>query len=401
MNFPFYIAKRYLFAKSGNNTINIITIIASFGVIVGSLALFIILSGFSGFKSFTNEMLDYSDPDIKITAAKGKSFLVTENIQTILKKSSAIKAFADVVEERAFLQYKQRDHIAYVKGVSDNYMSITRIDSTLTVGTWLDERYTNTGVVGYGIASKLSLSVFSFGEPLQIKVPKPGKGLILSETSAFNSAEVQVSGVYSGLEEFANKYVFVNLKMAQNLLNYKENQVSAIELRLNENINHDSFAKELQQQLGANYKVETKTQFNALTFKVLNTERLISYLIFTLIIIIALFNVIGAIIMMIIDKKQNLKTLFNLGVTIKEIKRIFVLQGFLLTLFGLAIGLTIGIILVFLQKQFAFFMITQSIPYPVEFRIFNVLSVAVTISILGFIAAKIASSRISASFIEK
>lgn len=401
MNFPFYIAKRYLFAKSGNNTINIITIIASFGVIVGSLALFIILSGFSGFKSFTNEMLDYSDPDIKITAAKGKSFLVTENIQTTLKKSPAIKAFADVVEERAFLQYKQRDHIAYVKGVSDNYMSITRIDSTLTVGTWLDERYTNTGVVGYGIASKLSLSVFSFGEPLQIKVPKPGKGLILSETSAFNSAEVQVSGVYSGLEEFANKYVFVNLKMAQNLLNYKENQVSAIELRLNENINHDDFAKELQQQLGANYKVETKTQFNALTFKVLNTERLISYLIFTLIIIIALFNVIGAIIMMIIDKKQNLKTLFNLGVTIKEIKRIFVLQGFLLTLFGLAIGLTIGIILVFLQKQFAFFMITQSIPYPVEFRIFNVLSVAVTISILGFIAAKIASSRISASFIEK
>jgi lipoprotein-releasing system permease protein len=401
LNFPFYIAKRYLFAKSGNNTINIITIIASFGVIVGSLALFIILSGFSGFKSFTNEMLDYSDPDIKITAAKGKSFLVTENIKATLKKSTAIKAFADVVEERAFLQYKQRDHIAYVKGVSDNYMSITRIDSTLTVGTWLDERYTNTGVVGYGISSKLSLSVFSFGEPLQIKVPKPGKGLILNESSAFNSAEVQVSGVYSGLEEFANKYVFVNLKMAQNLLNYKENQVSAIELRLNENINHDDFAKELQQQLGVNYKVETKTQFNALTFKVLNTERLISYLIFTLIIIIALFNVIGAIIMMIIDKKQNLKTLFNLGVTIKEIKRIFVLQGFLLTLFGLTIGLTIGIILVFLQKQFAFFMITQSIPYPVEFRVFNVLSVAVTISILGFIAAKIASSRISAGFIEK
>ena len=164
---------------------------------------------------------------------------------------------------------------------------------------------------------------------------------------------------------------------------------------------HLWFCYALQNELGDSYKVATKAQFNAITYKVLNTERLISYLIFTLIIIIALFNVIGAIIMMIIDKKQNLKTLFNLGVTIKEIKRIFVLQGFLLTLFGLFIGLSIGTILILLQKQFSFFMITQSIPYPVEFRFMNLLIVAITISILGFIASKIASSRISANFIEK
>ena len=144
MNFPFYIAKRYLFAKSGNNTINIITIIASFGVIVGSLALFIILSGFSGFTTFTNDMLDYSDPDIKITAAKGKSFVVSDSITSILENNKDIKAFASVVEERAFLQYKQRELIAFVKGVSDNYMSITRIDSTLHNGQWLDSNYINT-----------------------------------------------------------------------------------------------------------------------------------------------------------------------------------------------------------------------------------------------------------------
>ena len=172
-------------------------------------------------------------------------------------------------------------------------------------------------------------------------------------------------------------------------------------MRLNENIDSDDFAADLQNALGNNFTVATKTQFNAITYKVLNTERLISYLIFTLIIIIALFNVIGAIIMMIIDKKQNLKTLFNLGVTIKKIKRIFVLQGFLLTLFGLFIGLLVGAILILLQKQFAFFMITQSIPYPVEFRFMNLCIVAITISILGFIASKIASSRISANFIEK
>ncbi|NVK52243.1 MAG: ABC transporter permease [Flavobacteriaceae bacterium] len=401
MNFPLYIAKRYLFAKSGNNTINIITIIASIGVVVGSLALFIILSGFSGFVTFTNSMLSYSDPDIKITAAKGKSFIVTDSIETILKKKTDISAYAKVIEERAFLQYKQKDHIAYIKGVSDNYLSITRIDSTLNVGTWLDYDFVNTGVVGFGIADKLSLGILNFGEPLQVRVPKPGKGLIFSESSAFNTANIQVVGVYTGLEEFANKYVFVNLPLAQQLLNYKNNQVTSIELRLKENVAAPSFAKSLQEQLGNGLQVQTKTQFNAITFKVLNTERLVSYLIFTLIIIIALFNVIGAIIMMIIDKKQNLRTLFNLGVTIKEIKKIFVLQGFLLTLCGLAIGLIIGVVLVFLQKQFAFFMITQTIPYPVEFRILNVLSVVLTISILGFLAAKIASSRISVTFIEK
>ena len=401
MNFPYYIAKRYVFAKSGNNTINIITIIASFGVIVGSLALFIILSGFSGFTTFTNDMLDYSDPDIKITASKGKSFVVSDSITSILSKNKDIKAFASVVEERAFLQYKQRDFIAFVKGVSDNYMSITRIDSTLNVGQWLDPKFINTAVIGFGISDKLSLSIYNFGEPLQIKVPKAGKGLILSASSAFNSADVQISGVYTGLEDFANKYVFVNLELAQQLLKYSKNQVTAVEIKVQENIDHQDFAEVLQKDLGNDFKVETKAQFNAITYKVLNTERLISYLIFTLIIIIALFNVIGAIIMMIIDKKQNLKTLFNLGVTIKEIKRIFVLQGFLLTLFGLLIGLTIGSILILLQKQFSFFMITQSIPYPVEFRFMNLLIVAITISILGFIASKIASSRISTNFIEK
>ena len=401
MNFPFYIAKRYLFAKSGNNTINIITIIASFGVIVGSLALFIVLSGFSGFKNFTNEMLDYSDPDIKITAVKGKSFLVTDAVANLLKENTDIKAFANVVEERAFLQYKQRDQTAFVKGVSDNYMSITRIDSTLRLGQWLDPNFINTGVIGVGIADKLSLSVSSFGEPLTIRVPKPGKGLILNEAAAFNSANIQVTGMYSGLEEFVNKYVYVNLELAQRLLNYEKNQVTTIELRLEEHVDAAAFATAFQKELGNAFKVETKTQFNALTYKVLNTERLMSYFIFTLIVVIALFNVVGAIIMMIIDKKKNLKTLFNLGVTIKEIQRIFVLQGFLLTLFGLTVGLVIGTALVFLQKQFEFFMITPTISYPVEFRFFNVLSVAITISVIGFFASKIASSRISANFIEK
>ena len=188
--------------------------------------------------------------------------------------------------------------------------------------------------------------------------------------------------------------------MARKLLNYSKDQLTAIEIKLQDGANADSFSKKLQKLVGPDLKVETRIQFNALTYQVLNTESLISYLVFTLIIMIALFNVIGAIIMMIIDKKENLKTLFSLGVTLKEIKRIFVFQGFLLTLFGLFVGLFFGVSLVLLQKKFSFFMITKSIPYPVEFNFYNVVLVAITILILGYLAAKIASSSISKNFIE-
>ena len=146
--------------------------------------------------------------------------------------------------------------------------------------------------------------------------------------------------------------------------------------------------------------METREQLNAVFYKMLNTENLASYLIFTLILIIALFNVIGAIIMMILDKRDNLKTLYSLGATIKEIKRIFIFQGFLLTLFGLTIGLSAGIVLVLLQKKYSLFMITQNLAYPVEFTYFNVITVLVTILVLGLLASKIASSRISKKIVE-
>ena len=174
-----------------------------------------------------------------------------------------------------------------------------------------------------------------------------------------------------------------------------------MELKLVDATQADAISEELKVKLGDSFKVQTKEQLNEVFYKVINTENFVSYLIFTLIVIIALFNVIGAIIMMIIDKKDNLKTLFSLGATVKEIKKIFVLQGFLLTFFGMIIGLIIGVILVFLQQKFSLFMITQDLAYPVEFRFLNLLIVMMTIIVLGFIASKIASSRISKEFIER
>ncbi|MCI2228655.1 ABC transporter permease [Polaribacter sp. MSW13] len=400
MSFPLYIAKRYLFTKTNNNAINIITIIASFGVIVGSLALFIILSGFSGLRTFSYSLLDASDPDIKITSVKGKSFLFTAEIQKTFQSNSTIKASSKVIEERVFLEYNNKSEIAFVKGVENNYTTITQIDSAINIGSWIDTDFSNTAVIGNGISRKLTLGILNFGEPLAITVPKPGTGFI-NPRNAFYKMNVQIVGVYSGTEDFENKFVFVDISEARSLLRYKENQITGIELKLVNDADVDEVSEALQEQLGNQFKVQTKEQLNEVFYKVINTENFVSYLIFTLIVIIALFNVIGAIIMMIIDKKDNLKTLFSLGATIQEVKKIFVLQGFLLTFFGMLIGLTIGVILVFVQKQFGLFMITQSLPYPVEFRFTNLIIVIITITILGFIASKIASSRISKEFIEK
>lgn len=400
MNFSYYIAKRYLFSKTSNNAINIITIIASFGVIVGALALFIILSGFSGLRTFSYAMLDASDPDIKITATQGKSFLVTDAFSKVLDADASIAINSKVIEERVFLKYNNKEVIAFIKGVDRNFNQITQIDSVLDMGTWLDDRYLNTAVIGNGISYKLSLGVLNFGKPLEIYVPKPGVRF-MTANNAFSKVNVQIVGTYSGTEDFANKYVFVNSLMARELLNFESNRITAMELKLVKDADADAVARRLQKQLGTAYQVKTKAQLNELYYKVINTENFVSYLIFTLIVIIAMFNVIGAIIMMIIEKKSNLKTLFNLGVTIKEIKRIFVLQGFLLTFFGMLIGLSIGVVLVFLQQAFGWFKIVGEMPYPIEFRFLNLFIVIFTITILGFLASKIAGSRISKEFIDE
>jgi len=400
LNFPFYIAKRYLFSRSSNNTINIITLVATLGVIVGTLALFIVLSGFSGLRSFSVGFLNTADPDIKITSVKGKSFDFNAAIESILTTQNGIASYSKVIEERAFLEFNKKTHIAYIKGVDHNYTHVNSIDTTVYIGTWLDEKIPQGVVIGNGISNTLSVGVFDFIETLKIYVPKPGKGYITNPKNAFKKINTQPIGIFVLSEEFDKKFTFISLALAQELLSYSPSQISAIELKITNIDELTHIIESLKSRFGSSFKIETREQLNAVFYKMLNTENLASYLIFTLILIIALFNVIGAIIMMILDKKDNLKTLFSLGATIKEIKRVFILQGFLLTLFGLFVGLSIGVLLVFLQKKYQLFMITQHLAYPVELTFVNVLTVTITIIVLGYLASKIASSRISKKLVE-
>jgi len=395
-----YIAKRYLFSKSSNNTINIITLIAGVGVIVGSLALFIVLSGFSGLRTFSVGFLNTSDPDIKITATKGKSFILSDTIKSVLEQENGVLNYSKVIEERAFFEYNKKTHIAFIKGVDSNYTKVNSIDTTVYIGTWLDKNIPYGTVIGNGISNTLSVGVFDFIEPLTIYVPKPGKGYITNPNNAFSRIDTQPIGIFALTDDVDKKFTFVWLTAAQQLLNYKANQISAIELKLDKKSSLDEVQNSLINKLGNKFTVKNREQLNSVFYKMLNTENLTSYLIFTLILIIALFNVIGAVIMMILEKKDNLKTLYNLGANIKQIKKVFILQGFLLTFFGMLIGVSSGIILVLIQKKYHLFKITQHLAYPVELTFLNIVTVVITILVLGYIASIIASSRISKKLVE-
>jgi lipoprotein-releasing system permease protein len=400
LNFSFYIAKRYLFSKSSNNTINIITFIATAGVVVGTLALFIVLSGFSGLRTFSIGFLNTFDPDIKITAVKGKSFNFNTTIESVLTQQKGIASYSKVIEERAFFEFNQKTHIAYIKGVDTSFTHVNKIDTTVYVGTWLDPKIPQGVIVGNGISNILSAGIFNFLDPLKIYVPKPGKGYITNPKNAFKKINTQPIGIFALTNDIDKKYTFTSLELAQQLLSYKPTQISAIEIKIDKSTDIDVVITQLKKKLGTTFNVETREQLNAIFYKMLNTENLVLYLIFTLVLIIALFNVIGALIMMILDKRENLKTLYNIGASIHKIKRIFILQGILLSVVGLTIGLVVGIVLILLQKKYELFMITQHLPYPVELTFLNGIIVVTTILILGFLASKIASSRISKKLIE-
>lgn len=399
LNFPLYIAKRYLFSKSSNNAINIITFIATLGVIVSTIALFIVLSVFSGLKSFSLSFIQTADPDLKITSMEGKSFFYNDSIKKALIKNK-IASYTKVIEERVFLSYRDKSHVANIKGVDTNFLYVNRLDTAIYFGNWLNYEAKHTVVIGSGISTALSVGAYDFLESLKIFVPKPGKGYITNPKTAFSQVNTQPIGVYRLTDDLDKKFVYSNLRLAQQLLGYESNQISAIELKLTKESNPEEVQEALQNTLGSKLKVQTREQLNSVFYKMLNTENLVSYLVFTLILIIALFNVVGAIVMMIIDKRDNLKTLFHLGATIKQIRKVFVLQGFLLTLFGLFIGLLIAVPFVLLQKKYGFIMITESLAYPVEFHLNNVLIVVLTIVVLGYLSAKIASGRIGKKLVE-
>lgn len=395
MNFPLYIAKRYVRSKSKQSAVNIINLVTFCVIVIGSAALFIVLSGFSGLKTFSLSYTNSFDPDLKASPATGKFFKISEKQEKQLAALKGITAYAKELEDRVYLTHKQKDHIAYIKGVDSNYIRVTGIDSTLYIGTWFNAQQVVTGI---GIANLLSLSINSYRSPLEILVPKAGTQSLTQQgpnAKFFNTAPVVVSGVYAVEAELDSKYVFANLPLVQALLEKDSTQISGINFKYSTLIDPETTRTEIQTILGKDIVLKNRKELNSTLYRMLNTENVATYLIFTLVLIIALFNVVGAFIMMILDQQGNSKTLYSLGTSIKELRKIYFIQGVIVTFFGGLIGVLLGSLLIWSQLLFEWLKISADLAYPVEYQWTNVLIVLATITVLGIIASKIASSRIN------
>ncbi len=399
MDFSVFIAKRYLFTKSSNNAINIITLISAISIVAGSAALFIVLSGFSGLKDFSLSFSSIFDPDVKVIPAQGKTITFDEKTAEALLHTEGITDFTKIIEERAFLEFRGKNHIAYIKGIDEKYLNVNPIDSTLLYGNWLSQNEP-VAVIGFGISRILSLGVNNYNDLLRVMVPKPGSGQITDPSQAFNSSQLVVSDIFQVNEELDQKYIFVNLSYARQLLNYSDTTLSALEIKLKPEADPLKAQQELKNLFGDQVDVKTRFQLNDKLYKMLNAENLAVYLIFTLVLIIALFNLVGSIIMIIIDKKSNIKTMHSMGASLKEIKKIFFLQGAMMTVFGGLIGLGLGSLVVAAQLLFQLKMITPTLPYPMEFTAMNFVAVFITITVLGILASYLASSTIRPKLLE-
>ena len=393
----FFIAWRYVRSKSSQNVINIINRMSIFVLIVGGASLMIVLAGFSGLRTFSMSFSNFFDPDLKVFPKTGKTFSLSPMQETTLKESGVVASYTKVLEERVFLNSRGKNYIAYIKGVDENYPKVNAVDSILVISPkeWLlSEDYV---VVGNIIAETLNLGLFTSTTPLQIIVPKAGKGSITSSSTPYREETVLLSDYYQVTEDLDSKYVFATLSLAQRLTGVQSNEVSAVEVKLSKGISATEGKKRLQKVLGDSFVIKDRMALNEDLYKMFQTENLATYLIFTLVLIVALFNLVGAIIMMILDKRKNLYTLFALGMTQRQIRAIFFLQGVIVSLLGAVFGVGLGISIAWLQKTYPMLYINPNaavpIAYPMDIRLLEIVVVFFTIFVLGIIASAIGASR--------
>lgn len=388
-------------SKSTQNAVNIINFITFLVIVIGSAALFIVLSAFAGLKTFSLSFSESFDPQLKALPVTGKTFTLDPDQEQQLLNVNGLAYFSKEIEEKVSLEHQGKNLIAYIKGIDNNYTKVTGVDSTLYLGDWTVNQ--SQVVAGLGIANVLGVTINQFRSPMQIYAFKPGKGSIsqnMNTSSLYNQLPMVIGGVYAVEADLDNKYVFADLRLTQALLEKDSLQISGINFKMDEGVDPKSVRSEIKTILGKGIALKNRQELNSTLHKMLNTENIATYLIFTLVLIIALFNVVGAIIMMILDKRQNSKTLYSLGTTIKALRRIYFVQGVLVTGLGGLIGVLLGGLLIWSQLAFGWLRITPSLAYPVKFELINVVIVLSTIVILGIIASKIASSSITKKLVQ-
>ncbi|MCD8165445.1 MAG: FtsX-like permease family protein [Bacteroides sp.] len=394
MNFPFYIARRYLFSKKSHNAINIISGISVCGVALATLAMVCTLSVFNGFQEMVATLFTAFDPQLKITSTTGKVFDTKDPLILSIRQLPEIEVCTETLEEYAMVQYKDRQTMAVIKGVEDNFKELTSIEQIL-IGSGefiLHDMLVNYGIMGGEMTSILGTGI-QFIDPLQIYAPKRGGRVnVANPANAFNTDYIFSPGVIFAVNQqpYDSNYILTSLSFAREIFDY-DTEASAIELKLKKGTSLKSTKQKIRNILGEGYLVQDRYEQQADVFRIMEIEKLISYLFLTFILAIACFNVIGSLSMLILDKKKDVVTLRNMGADQKLIARIFLFEGRMISFFGAFAGILLGVLLCFLQQQFGLITLGGSgafllDAYPVQMHLNDILLIFITVIVVGFLA---------------
>lgn len=388
MNFSFFIAKRYLVSKKSHNAINIISFISVLAISIGTAALVIILSALNGLTGLVESLYNSFDADIRIVVAEGKVFNPDTADFDAVKKVKGVKYYTEVLEENVLLKYQDVQSIATIKGVGPEFGRMTRFDTLVREGEYkLHDRNVDMAVLGIGVGYTLNVNTSDMYTPLTVFSPKRGE--IRPTEDAFNEEKAYVSGIFSINDDFDKKYVLVSIDFARRLLEYT-NEVSSIELSLEPGAKPDKVKEEVQRILGDKFVVKDRFEQNELLFRTLKSEKLWTFIILVFILIIATFNVIGSLTMLIVEKKKDIGILWNMGADIKLIRRIFLVEGLMITFIGALAGLLLGLLICWLQIQFKLVRFSEGYvvdSYPISVQLSDLGMIILVVMLIGLFAA--------------
>jgi lipoprotein-releasing system permease protein len=386
-----YIAKRYLFAKKSRNAINVISAVSVTGVAVGTMALIIVLSVFNGLEEMVSNIFNTFDPDIKITAIRGKSFIADSARLKHLSEVKGVDCYSLVIEENAILEYGDRQNIATIKGVDSSYVKVSGIDSTMWEGEFILEAENGRpyAVPGVGVAQSLGIGI-NFITPLNIIVPRKDGGTTISVENSLRNNYILSSGIYEIEKEYDSKYVYVPLSFARIITEIPEG-VTSIEVKFSGESDPEAIQRKIASIFNEGFLVQNRYQQQEIFYKVMRSERLAIFFILTLILIIASFNIIGSLTMLIIEKERDIKILRSLGADNTLIRNVFIFEGWLISIIGAAAGLLLGFLICWAQQTFGLVRLQSSSlimdAYPIVIKLKDFIVVPVTVLLIGYWAA--------------
>jgi lipoprotein-releasing system permease protein len=406
MNLPFKFARRYVFSQKSTNAINIISGISVFGICIGSMALIIIMSVFNGFEGLLGNLIGNFKPDIMITPAEGKVFAPDSSKLVRIMDLEGVQAISKTLEEIALLEYDGVQNIGNIKGVDDNYIQVTALDTCLRSGTYTTYDSINNihyAAVGSTLEYIFNISVGqAFNQPMTIYMPKrTGKFHPNSISSKpFKKRKLYPAAIYSIQQPEYDNYAITNLTFVQELTSYKNGEISALEIKLKPDYDGEKTLAEIKAIMGDGFVIQNRYQQDEALYKITNLEKYVAFLIFAFTLVLVAFNMVGALWMLVLEKKKDISTLKSMGATNKLIRQIFLAEGFLLSGIGLFFGCILATILCHLQQEYGLVQLSGSgefiiDAYPVEMRFSDFVQVVITVMVIGTAAAWIPAQRAS------